>query len=455
VANSENERKGVRSFLDIRKGEFEPALLFFLFWFLVIVVFQALRPLKKGLFVEHLGAEVELYAKLANIGVAMLAVVVFTALYNRFGSRRLIPTLCGIFAVALLTFASVLGGGGRPATSVNWAFYLFGDAWSTVWVTTFWAYLNELTRTDQSKRLYGLIGAGGVIGGLMANFAVWQYVEDSGIGVLLTAAAVITVVIAAIVFRLEMIARSPGDTIQRKSDTPKAATPAPQKDNAVLDGASLVVASKYLLAIGMITFLYEINSQILDYQYSSAAETLQGAGGTQAFFGQVGTIVGVISVFTQLFLVSFIIRTFGMTTALLVLPAAMAVASGIYFVTPVLTTAALLTISDNSFNYSINQTARETLYVPTSDDVKYKARAFINMLVQRIGKGAAILMALGFGAMSNLPLRYLSILAFVVIAIWVGFAWYAGRRFEELTREQARPPVPAASTTPGTPRVPA
>jgi AAA family ATP:ADP antiporter len=373
--------------------------------------------------------------------------VVFTALYNRFGSRRLIPTLCGIFVVALLLFAGALGGGGVPAPSLNWAFYLFGDAWSTVWVTSFWAYLNELTRTDQSKRLYGLIGAGGVIGGLMANFAVWQYIEDSGIGVLLTAAAIATVVIAVIVLRLETIARRPGAAISRQIDTSKPdKAKAPEKENAVFEGARLVVASKYLLAVAMITFLYEINSQILDYQYSTAAESLQGAGGTQAFFGRIGTIVGVVSVFTQLVLVSFIIRTFGITTALLVLPAAMAVASGIYFVTPILTTAALLTISDNSFNYSINQTARETLYVPTSDDVKYKARAFINMLVQRIGKGAAILMALGFGAMSNLPIRYLSILAFVVIAVWIGFALYAGRRFDQLTTtEESHEPVRAAS----------
>src|SRR5688572_1508363 len=84
----------LRVFVDIKKREVEPALLFFSFWFLVIVVFQALRSLKKGLFVEHLGADVELYAKLSNIGVAMLAVVLFSWLYNRFGSRRLIPALC-------------------------------------------------------------------------------------------------------------------------------------------------------------------------------------------------------------------------------------------------------------------------------------------------------------------------------------------------------------------------
>jgi ATP:ADP antiporter, AAA family len=437
--------KGVRSFVDIRKGELEPALLFFILWFFVIVVFQALRPLKKGLFVEHLGAHMELYAKLANIGVAMLAVVVFTALYNRFGSRRLIPALCGIFAVALLVFAGLLSGGGAPAPSVNWAFYLFGDAWSTVWVTTFWAYLTELTRTEQSKRLYGLIGAGGVIGGLMANFTVWQYIQKSGIGVLLAGAAVVTVIVAAIVLRLETIARRPGAAIGRQAarTTKAPSEKTAPKGNPVFDGARLVVASKYLLAIAMITFLYEINSQILDYQYSSAAETIQGAGGTQAFFGRVGTIIGVISVVTQLFLVSFITRTLGITTALLILPAAMAAASGIYFVTPMLMTAALLTISDNSFNYSINQTAREMLYVPTSDDVKYKARAFINMLVQRVGKGAAILMALGFDAMSNLPIRYLSILAFAVIAIWVGFGWYAGHRFEALTADETRAAEPA------------
>jgi AAA family ATP:ADP antiporter len=273
-----------------------------------------------------------------------------------------------------------------------------------------------------------------VIGGLTANFAVWQYVEDSGIGVLLTGAAILTIVIAVIVLRLEMIARRPGAAIQRRTDTPQPekATDSPKKKDNIFEGARLVTASKYLLAIATITFLYEINSQILDYQYSSAAEALQGAGGTQAFFGRIGTIVGLVSVFTQLFLVSFIIRTFGITTALLVLPAAMAAASGIYF-------------SDNAFSYSINQTARETLYVPTSDDVKYKARAFINMLVQRVGKGAAILMALGFGAMSNLPIRFLSLLAFAVIAVWIGFALYAGRKFDRLTTEESGQPVPARS----------
>lgn len=423
----------LRVFVDIKKREVEPAILFFFFWFLVIVVFQVLKPLKKGFFVEHLGADVELYAKLANIGVAIVAVIVFTALYNAFGSRKLIATLVGVFVAALLGFAATLGEG-VPAEGLNWTFYLFGDAWSTVWVTTFWAYLNEMTQTEQSKRLYGLIGGGGVVGGLVGGLVVWQLVQPLGAPTLLIGCAVVTLIIGFLVWRAEMIARQPDAAIGRRETGELQIKGEEKKVNAAMDGARLVMASRYLLAIVMVVFLYELVSQILDYQYSTEAETLTGAGATQAFFGQVGTIIGVISVITQFFLVSFVIRRFGITAALLVLPVAMAVASGTYLVMASLWAGALLTISDNAFSYSMNQTARETLFMPTSADVKYKARAFANMFVQRVGKGAAILMALG---LAMVPIRFLSILAIGVIVIWAGFALYAGRRFDELTGEGA------------------
>src|SRR5688572_22726460 len=237
----------MRLFVDVKKREVEPAFLFFLFWFFVIVVFQALRSLKRGLFVEHLGAEIELYAKLTNIGVAILAVVLFSWLYNRFGSRVLIPALCTIFIAALLGFATVLGGGGVPAPWLNWSFYLFGDAWSTIWVTTFWAYLNELTRSEQSKRLYGLIGGGGVIGGLLANFAVWQYIEAQGIGVLLTGAAIVTAFLGLVMLRLEMLARQPEAAIGRvETDRLRVEERkgVPGRRNPAIDGARLVASSK-------------------------------------------------------------------------------------------------------------------------------------------------------------------------------------------------------------------
>ncbi|HUP00913.1 MAG TPA: Npt1/Npt2 family nucleotide transporter [Gemmatimonadota bacterium] len=433
----------LRLFVDVKKREVEPAILFFLFWFLVIVVFWVLKPLKTGFFIDHLGARIELYAKLANIGVAVLAVIAFSYLFDKLGSRKLIFTLCGAFIAALISFTALLGGAGPPPVLVNWSFYLFGDLWTTVWVTTFWAYLNELTRTGQSKRLYGLIGGGGVIGGLVGATTVAALVENEqvGVGGLLVGAAIVTLVIGLIAWRIEMLVRQPEPAIGRERSVDrihaeqKTGTAGDRgKGIAAIEGAKLAFASKYLLAIVMIVFLYEFASQILDYQFKTELEALEGEEAISGFYARVGMIINTVSIITQFFLVSFIIRKFGITTALLVLPAAMMISSGVYFLVPVLWAGSLLTISDNAFSYSINQTSRETLYVPTSPDVKYKARAFANMFVQRFGKGIAILMALGLAAF---PIRFLSILAGIVIVIWAGFAWYAGRRFDGMSGETA------------------
>ncbi|HET6360520.1 MAG TPA: Npt1/Npt2 family nucleotide transporter [Gemmatimonadota bacterium] len=431
----------LKRFVDVRKREVEPALLFFLFWFLVIVVFWVLRPMKVGLFIDPLGdrgAELELYAKLGNIGVAIVAVALFSWLYNRLGSKRLIPALCAIFLAGLVWFAITLPSPAAPGAPKYWAFYLFGDAWSTVWVTTFWAFLNEMTSTDQSKRLYGLIGGGGIIGGLVGATVVATTIEDLGIGTLIMGTAGATVILGLIAFRIETLARRDDIPIGRELAETRIVASTDKRANAALEGARLSFASKYLFAIVMIVFLYEFASQILDYLFKNELESVQGAEETSAFYANIGVIINTVSVITQFFLVSFIMRRFGITTALLVLPAAMMISSGIYFAVPALWAGSLLTISDNSLNYSINQTSRETLYVPTEADVKYKARAFANMFVQRFGKGIAILMALGLTAV---PIRFLTFLAVGVIVIWAGFAWYAGRRFDEQTSEEPEPTV--------------
>lgn len=435
----------LRLFVDIKRREVEPAILFFLFWFLVIVVFQALRALKVGFFIEHLGARTELYAKLANIGVAILAVLFFSWLFDRLGSRKLILSMAGLFAAGLAGFATLLGGGGTPAVSLNWAFYLFGDLWSTLWVTTFWAYLNEMTATEQSKRLYGLIGGGGVIGGLVGTTLVATLVEGVGATTLIFGAVAMTVLLGLITLRIEALASSTGAAIGRGRgvDRLRAEETTEKQGNAALEGAKLALASKYLFAIVMIVFLYEFASQILDYQYKTALEAIEGEEATSAFFARIGVVVNTISVVTQFLLVSFVIRKFGLTTALLVLPVAMLLASGVYFAVPVLWAASMLTVADNGFSYSINQTSREMLFVPTSADVKYKARAFANMFVQRFGKGIAILMALGLTAF---PVRMLTIPAIAVIAIWAGFALYAGRRFDRLTGDEAEERLEEATT---------
>jgi ATP:ADP antiporter, AAA family len=108
----------------------------------------------------------------------------------------------------------------------------------------------------------------------------------------------------------------------------------------------------------------------------------------------------------------------------------MSLASGGFFLDSTLLMGSLLIISDNGLNYSINQTSREMLFVPTSSDAQYKARAFTNMFVQRLAKGAATLVSAAF---ILIGVRWLSPVAVVIAAFWMWIAVTAGRRFRELS----------------------
>ncbi len=427
-----------KKFFDIRAGEWQATLSMFTFWFSAITVFQILRPLKAGLFIEYLGAKTELLAKLLNIVVAAVAMVVFTFLYNRLGGRRLVYFLCLFFVACLLFFAATVSD--RPTNFINWSFYLFGDLWSTVWVATFWALLNELSTPDQSKRLYGVIGTGGVLGGLLGVTLVRSLIKEYSAPPLILMCALLTLVIGAVVWQVNRLARQPGAALTYR---PRPVRGDAGRSNAALEGGKLVFTSQYLLAVVGIMLLYELCSQIMDFQFKSLTQSgITGGTNTQFFLANVYLITNIISVVVQLVFTSFIMRRFGLGTALLVLPVAVALSSGMFLAAPTLVFASLLTISDNSFNYSINQTARETLYVPTSSDEQYKARAFTNMFVQRAGKGIGIGIAFLLSAVSVDVLRWLSPVTIAITGIWIWIAIFAGRRFQQLVLEREESETP-------------
>ena len=114
----------------------------------------------------------------------------------------------------------------------------------------------------------------------------------------------------------------------------------------------------------------------------------------------------------QLFLTTFVMRRFGLTVALLVTPAVMIFGSLGFLAVPILWTGSLLNTADSGFAYSINQSAREALYTPTTRDEKYKAKAFIDMFVQRFAKalavGVSLTITLVFADFSTI--RWLSLL---------------------------------------------
>jgi AAA family ATP:ADP antiporter len=155
-------------------------------------------------------------------------------------------------------------------------------------------------------------------------------------------------------------------------------------------------------------------------------------------FALVFTITNWVSLFVQLFLTGFIMTRFGVAVALLVLPFVITMGSTAFLVFPLLWVGSMLSTADNGFSYSINQSAKEALYVPTSDAEKYRAKAFIDMFVQRFAKAIAVLISLGitFAVTDMSSLRYLSLVTLALLVVWIVAARYAGRQFANLEQSK-------------------
>ena len=415
----------LRQLFDVRAGELKPALFMFGFFFSIIAVFQILKPLKKGLFVSHFGAEQELIAKGINIDVAFSAMIGFTYLYNWLGGRRLVRFLCGFFSIALLIFYVVVTD--APSGFVNYVFYLFGDLWSTVWVATFWALLNEISTAEQSARLYGLIGTGGILGGIAGSALVSGTVRTYSSAPLILLCLGFTGGIFILSWRVDALAKSPGASMAYH-DHPLRLEKVTWL--SALDGAKMVLTSRYLIAIVAILALYEFCSQILDFQFSSVlAKAIVGGRQVQAYLGQLYLVTNILALLSQIVLTTLLLRRSGPGAGLVVLPAAMCFASGGFWLEPTLMMGSLLIIADNGLNYSINQTSREMLFVPTSSDAQYKARAFTNMFIQRLAKGAAMVVSAVFILVG---VRWLSPITLAITLAWIWLAILAGRGFRRL-----------------------
>ena len=220
-------------------------------------------------------------------------------------------------------------------------------------------------------------------------------------------------------------------------EAPGPGAPAARRGGAFA-GVGLVLRSGYLLSIVSIVGLYELVSTVLDFQFTSAVTTFSSDPvARDQNFATVYATTNWLSMIVQLFLTSFVMRRFGLTTALLVLPCAMAIASTGFVLVPSLVFGALLSISDNGFSYSINQSSKEALYVPTSVEEKYQAKAVIDMFVQRFAKALGVGLSLVVtGVVEGIGgVRQLSFLVLPVLGCWAFAAVYAGRRFGELVEE--------------------
>jgi AAA family ATP:ADP antiporter len=436
-------------FADVRGGEAFTALLLMLNIFLLLASYYLLKTIREPLILASPGggAEVKSYAAAAMAGLLLILVPMYSAIASRVSRVRLINSVTLFFIACLLAFFVLT----RTGVPIGVPFFIWVGIFNLMIIAQLWAFANDVYTVEQGKRLFAIVGFGASLGAIAGSFVTGQLVKLYGpYPFMLGAAGLLAVcmLLTNVVSVRERRARSHEPL--PAADAPAGATPAGPKAHAGeglrgRSGFALVFADRYLLLIGILMLVYNLVNTNGEYilgktvvSLYTAAHGAAAAGGLDEkkmigeFYGNYFTMVNVLSAIIQAFLVSRVLKWFGVRVALLLLPAVALIGYGTMALVPLLGFIRGTKLAENSLDYSLQNTTKNALYLPTSPEAKYKAKQANDTFFVRFGDvlSAGIVFAgttwLGFAA------RQFALVNVALVLVWLVVAVALGRRFQRM-----------------------
>jgi AAA family ATP:ADP antiporter len=387
-----------------------------------------MRPLKDGLFMKIVGSSYIPYAKIASFLFIIPLILVYSKLVDLVPKQRLFYILCSFYAVLFLVvaFALTLPGIGlentvaNPSRILGWIIYLSIESYGSMLPALFWSFVASSTSTESAKKGYALIifGAqfGSIAGPLLAGNA-----KVFGIPLLMIFVSVGIIMVPLLIKYFISVYPSAAETTAVR----------PEKKTGPLEGLKLLLTKPYLAGILGVATLYEIIGTIIDYQMKVSADVAfpTSEAATQ-FLGWFGASANSLSLVFALLGTSFVIRRFGLTFCLVAFPTTIGLVVAYVWGFPQIWTLFGAMVAIKGLSYALNNPCKEIMYIPTSKDVKFKAKGWIDMFGGRSAKAAGS----GINAcLSPINLMFFgSIISLGIVGVWIAIAFYVGTTNKKL-----------------------
>jgi AAA family ATP:ADP antiporter len=425
--------RALRPFGHVKDGEGPIVALLLACVFVILSSYYLMKTAREGLILSGdtfglRGEELKSYAGGA-MAVLLLAVVPgYDALASRVARLRLINVSYAIVIGCLIAFFAAA----RAGLTIGLPFFVWIGIVNMFLIAQFWSYANDLYSEEQGKRLFAIIATGGSLGAVLGP----QLAKLGSTYALLPMAAALLVVCVALFNLIERV--------HRRDPQPHDHADEPISGEG---GFALVLRDRYLLLIAALVLVAELVKTTGEYVLSATAAQHASHLATEAarredikaFYGDFFFWVNLTSFLIQALLVSRLIQKLGVR-ALFVLPL---VALGGYTAIAAVGGVALIRIAkiaENSTEYSVQNTVRQTLFLPTDRAVKYKAKAAIDTFVVRTADSLSGLLvwvgihALGFG------LRGFAFTNVGLTLVWIAIAIGIARRHTRLAGVRQPPP---------------
>lgn len=398
---------------------------FFLFFFMFSGYF-AVRPVR-----ETIGTIIG-RDKLADIWIiTSLASVLIIPLYGlvvaHFRRSTFLPWAYGVVAIVLAGIGVSLQGDAINLAAGKF-FYVFISVVNLFLVSIFWSFLLELFDRQQTKRLFGVIAAGGsagaLCGPLVSDLAVGAIGNS---GVLFFGAALF---VAAIFCQRILLGLWSGrtDTATKADDRPIGGNP--------FSGVFIILRSPYVLGIaGFVMFISIVNTLLYFEQLRLVELAFPDLKDRTRIFARFDWIVQSLTVLSQIFLTGRIAARFGVKTLITMVPVIMIFAFGALAVSGAFMVLTVIVILRRALEYAFVRPGREMLWSPLDKETKYKAKNTVDVPVYR-GMDALSAQVNNWVASAGFGAGAVAWLGVAASALWGVLGWWLGRRFEDKEKLQ-------------------
>lgn len=430
-------RRPLARLVNVRPGEAAPALWAFASFFSLLAGYYVLRSLREEMGIRG-GVDNLPWNFTATFGLMLVALPLYSRLVARLPRARAVPLVYRFFLLTLLAFWVLFRAGVAPAPLAR-AFFVWVSVYGLFVVSVFWSLLVDLFSTDQGKRLFGLVAAGGSAGAIAGPLCVELVAGRVGVTNLILISAVL----------LEVATLAMGRIVHgshRRSGAIPGTAPERVEEGAALGGSAwsgvaLVFRDRYLLGIALQMLLFTLGSTLLYFQTAHlvAASGLDSAARTR-LFARVDLAVNVTALLTGSLATGHLVRRLGLGTALAVVPALTAAGFALTAGWPTFWVLAAFQALRRAASYAVERPAREVLYTVVTREERYKSKAFVDTVVYRAGDAGSAWLARGLAA-AGAGIAGSLLFAVPVGLAGVGLALWLAR--EERRREGAGPPEAA------------
>lgn len=420
----------------------------FTYFFFALASWFVLRPIRDAVAASS-GATQLSWLFVGTLTLTLVANPLLSALVVRFPPRKFIPYAYHSIVVSLLLFYVLLRTVGASEGSVAdiWigrGFFIWLSVFVLFVTSLFWCFMADVFRSEQAKRLFGFIGVGGTLGSV-AGSALTAFLAPriGAVNLLLVSCALLEVAVL-VVSRFPSVAGAvvpvaePASGDLRTDSDPGLPSPDTQTvGGSVWSGFTRTISSPYLAGVAVFLVLFTIGSTFVYFQQSAiVGEAYADRTSRTEVLAQIELAVQVLTVLAQIFLTGRMIRWFGLVSALAFLPVLSMIGFGALAAAPTFAAVAVFVVLRRAGNFAFTNPAMEVLFTVVSRDDKYKAKAFIETFVYRVGDQIG---AWAFAALTAVGLG-LTAIAWIPVpmsAVWMAIAVWLSRRHAVLANEKS------------------